>query len=82
MSEGEAAATDEADDSDAEVWNCLESTGVDRLQSIPIVPEKFSRGSKNLSRISRLMTSSSSVGNGCTNCYGNMACGCSSRPAM
>ena len=79
---GESVAMDENDASDVEFWNSLESTGVDRFQSIAIVPEKFSRGSRNPSRISRLMSSSSIVGKRCTNWYGDMVCGCSSRPAM
>ena len=74
MSESNAAAMDETDCSDAEFWNSLESTVVDRFQGIPIMPEKFSRGSRNPSRISRL--------SGRANIGGNMACGHSSRPAI
>ena len=74
MNEANAADMDETDCSDAEFWNSLEPTAVDRLQGIPIRSEKFSRGSRNPSRISRL--------SGCANICGNMACGHSSRPAM
>ena len=79
--EQEATAIDDGDASDVEFWNSLESNGGDRLQSIPSVPEKFSRGSRNPSRISRLMGSSSGVGVGCKDCRVSMECRCS-RPAM
>ena len=81
MSEGDAAQADEIDHSDAEFWNGLESTGVDRFQDIPSVPEKFSRGSRHPSRISRLAGSSSGVGFGCKDGRGCVAYGCG-RPAM
>ena len=71
-----------SDDSGAEFWNGLESMTTDRLHGIPSVPEKFSRGPNKPSRASRLMTSRSIVGKGCSGCYGSMACGCSNRSAM
>ena len=82
VSEGDAAATDDSDNSGAEFWNRLESTVVDRFQGIPSEPVKFCRGPKNPSRASRLMASRSIVGIGCSDCYGSMACGCVDRPAM
>ena len=78
LGESEAAASDEADQSSAEFWNGLESISVDRLQDIPNRPDRFSRGLKQPSRTSRLM---SNVALGCNGCRGSMACRCS-RPAM
>ena len=72
------AASDAMDQSCAEFWNGLESMGVDRLNGIPTEPDRFSRGLKQPSRTSRLM---SNVALGCYGCRGSMACRCS-RPAM
>ena len=71
-----------SDDSGAEFWNGLESMTTDKPHGLPSVPEKFSRGPNKPSMASRLMTSRSIVGEGCSGCYGSMACGCSNRPAM
>ena len=71
-------ACDAMDQSCADFWNGLELMGVDRLHGIPDKPDRFSRGLKQPSRTSRLM---SNVALGCNSCRGSMACRCS-RPAM